>query len=147
MGKNGTVVTILNVYNGSLCHFCFGLETNQVEKSSTEPVVSFNSTRKAVTEKKDYDTQVDSEEGRCNNASLLHPCTGGERLCFSTVYEDSCCHLVVEKTQDWDKVGRATKSGENIPESFTVDRVEGLSQVNESHVTILVLFPTFLLNY
>ena len=61
--------------------------------------------------------------------SLLHPCTDGETLCFSPVDEDSCCHLVMEKSQDCDKVDRAPKSGQNCPESFTVDGVEGLNQV------------------
>ena len=37
----------------------------------------------------------------------------------------------MEESQDCDKVGRATKSGQNFPESITVDGVEGLSQVNE----------------
>ena len=35
MGKNGTVISILKVYNCSLCHFCFGLETTQVENPPT----------------------------------------------------------------------------------------------------------------
>ena len=48
--KNGTVISILTVYSGSLCHFCIGLEATQVEKSPTEPVANFNSTRKAVTD-------------------------------------------------------------------------------------------------
>ena len=44
--------------------------------------------------------------------------------------------------QDCDEFSRATKSGQNRPDSFTVDGVEGLSRVNESHVS----FQTFLLN-
>ena len=57
----------------------------------------------------------------------------------------------MEKAQDCDEVGRVkvdrtTKYGHNFPESVTVDGVEGLSQVNESHVKILVLFLTFLVN-
>ena len=93
-----------------------------------------------------YGTSVDIEEGRCNKASLLHPCADDGRLCFRSVVEDSGCRLAVEKSQDCDEVVRATKSGENFPETFTVHGVEGLSQVTEIHVTILVLFPTFLLN-
>ena len=88
-----------------------------------------------------WPAQIDSEE-RCDNTSLLHPCTGGERFCSSPVDVDSCCHLVV-KFQDCDEVDRTTKSGQNFSESFTVDGVEGLSQVRESRVKILVLFPTF----
>ena len=56
VGKNGTVISILKVYNGSLYHFCFGLETTQLETSPIEPVVNFNSTRKTVTDKKEYGT-------------------------------------------------------------------------------------------
>jgi len=56
VGNNGTVISILEVYNGSLCHFCFGLETTQVEKSPVEPVVNINSRRKMVTDKKEYGT-------------------------------------------------------------------------------------------
>ena len=98
MGKNGTVVGIGKVYNCCLCHFCFDLVTTQVEKSLIERVVNFNPTRKAVTDKKEHGTSVDSEESRCDNASLLHRCTDGERLCFSPVDEDSCCHRgVMEK--------------------------------------------------
>ena len=52
----------------------------------------------------------------------------------------------MEESQDCDKVSRATKSGQNFPGSFTVDGVEGLSQVNENHIKILILFSTFLLN-
>ena len=52
----------------------------------------------------------------------------------------------MEKSQDCNKVGRATKSGLNIPDSFTVDGVDGRNQGNESYVKILVLFLTFLLN-
>ena len=33
---------------GNLCHFCFGLDKTQVEKSPIEQVVNFNSTRKTV---------------------------------------------------------------------------------------------------
>ena len=73
---------------------------------------------------------IDNEESRCHSASLLHPCTDCERFCFRPVDEDTCCHLVV----DCDKVGRAIKSGQNFPESFTVDGIEGLSQIIESYV-------------
>ena len=95
-GKNGTVISLLKVYHGNLYLFGLGLETTQFEKSPIEPVFNFNSTQKAVTDKKEYGTQVGSEESRCNNASLLNPCMDGERLCFCSVDEDSCCHLVVE---------------------------------------------------
>jgi len=75
----------------------------------------------------------------------VSPCTDGERLSFSPFDEDSSCHLLAEKSQDCDKVGWATNSGQNFPESFTVGGLEGLNQVNESYVKILVLFLTFLL--
>ena len=64
MGKNGTVIRILNVYNNSRWYLCFGLETTQGKKSFVEPVVNFNYTRKAVTDKNVYGTSVDSEESR-----------------------------------------------------------------------------------
>ena len=41
-------------------------------------------------------------------------------LCFNPVDEDSCCQLVAKKSQNCDKVGRATKSGQNIPGSWLV---------------------------
>jgi len=100
----------------SLGHFYIGLETTQVEKSPIEPVVNFRSTRKAITNKKEYGTQIDSEESRCDNTSLLHPCTDGERFCFISVDEDSCCHRVVEKSQDCDEVSRTSTSGQNSRE-------------------------------
>ena len=49
--------------------------------------------QKAVTDRKKYGTHVDSEVSRCDNAFLLHPYADDERLCFSPVNEDSCCHL------------------------------------------------------
>ena len=52
------VISILKVYNSSLCHFCFGLETTLVEEFPIEPIVSFNSTRKAIMDKKEYGTFV-----------------------------------------------------------------------------------------
>ena len=61
---------------------------------------------------------LDSEESRCHNATLCHPCTEGERLCFSPADE---------KFHDCDKVGSLIESGQNFPESFTVDGVERLS--------------------
>ena len=39
----------------------------------------------------------------------------------------------MEKSHECDEVGRATKSGQNFPESFSVDGLEGLSQINESY--------------
>ena len=69
----------------------------------------------------------------------------GERLFFNPFDEDSCCHHVVGKSQDCYKVARVTQYGHNFPESFTVRGIEGLSQVNESLVNILALFPTFLM--
>ena len=74
---------------------------------------------------------------------LLHPCTDGERFCFSHIDKESCYHLVVRKSQDCEMVGWATKSGQNIPVGFTVDGVECFNQVNEGHVNILVLFTIF----
>ena len=71
---------------------------------------------------------------------MLHPCTDGVNLCFSAVDEDSCSHLVVEKSHNCDEVARASKSGQNVPESFKVDGVGRLSQVNESHAKILGCF-------
>ena len=52
----------------------------------------------------------------------------------------------MEKSRYCDKVGKATKSEQNFQTSFTVDGVEGLSQVNESYVKVLVLFLTFIFN-
>ena len=129
VGKDGTLIRILEVYNGS-----FGFETTQVEEFPIEPAVNFNSTRKTITDKKDYGKYVDSEESRCDNASLLHPCTDGERLGFIRVDEDSCCYLVVEKSQDCDEVGRATKSGRNCSKSFTVDGVEGNINISKTKI-------------
>ena len=56
----------------------------------------------------------------------------------------SSCRGVV--SLDCDKVGMITKHGHNFLESFMVDGVESLSQVNEMHVKILVLFLIFVLN-
>ena len=73
MGKNGTVISLLTVYKGSLCHFCFGLETIQVEKSPIKPVVNFIQLHTEDGHGQErvcqYGTQVDSEDSRCNNAS------------------------------------------------------------------------------
>jgi len=132
MGKNGTVISILKVYNDRRCYFCFDLKTTEVEKSPIDPVVSLNSTRKAVPDKREYGTHVDSEDSRCDNASQLHPCTDGDRLCFIPVVEDSCCHLVAQKFKNCDEVARAIEFGQNFPESFTVDGVRGISQVNKT---------------
>ena len=52
----------------------------------------------------------------------------------------------MEKSQDCGEVCKATKSGQHFPESFTVDGVESLSQINERYVEIHVLFLAFLLN-
>jgi len=79
--------------------------------------------------------------------AIAHPCKDGERLCFNPIDEDCCRHLVVEKSQDYAEIGRATTSGQHFPESFATGGVEDLSQVNESHVETLVLFPTFLLGF
>ena len=38
VGKNGTVIGILKVYNGSYFHLWIGLETTQVEKFPNEPI-------------------------------------------------------------------------------------------------------------
>ena len=70
----------------------------------------------------------------------------GERLCFSPVDEDSCCGIL-----SWRSLRIVLKLVEQLkldmfPESFTVDGVEGLSQVNESHANVPVLFLIFLLN-
>ena len=73
MGKNGTVISLLTDYKGSLCHFCFGLETIQVEKSPIKPVVNFIQLHTEDGHGQErvcqYGTQVDSEDSRCNNAS------------------------------------------------------------------------------
>ena len=53
VGKNGTVVSILKIYNGSVCYFCFGIEMTQVEQSPIELIINFNSTQKVVTDKKE----------------------------------------------------------------------------------------------
>ena len=103
MDKNSTIISILKVNKGSHCHFCLGLETTQVEKSPIEPVLNFNSTengQKPMAHKKTVKRV----------GAITHPCMDGERLCFSPVEEDSCCHLVTEKSQYCDKVSRATKS-------------------------------------
>ena len=56
----------------------------------------------------------------------------------------SWCHLVVEKFHDCDEGGRSTKSGQHPTTSVTIDGVEGgVEGVNEYHVEIFVLFPTF----
>ena len=85
-----------------------GLEATLVETYLIEPVVNFNFMRKALTDNIEYCTYVNSEETRCDNATLVNPCTDGERLCFSPVDKDSWLRLVVVKSQNWDEVGRAT---------------------------------------
>ena len=54
---------------------------------------------------------MDSEKGRCYNASLLDTCSDGERLRFSPIEEDDCSHFVMKKHQDGDEVGKAPKPG------------------------------------
>ena len=54
VGKTGTVISILKLYNGCLYHF--DLESTQVEKSPIEPVINFNSPWEAVEDKKEKDT-------------------------------------------------------------------------------------------
>ena len=47
----------------------------------------------------------------------------------------------MEKFHDCDEGGRSTKSGQHLPESVTIDGVEGRSLVNGYHV------ETFLLDF
>jgi len=54
VGKIGPVISVLEVYSGSLGHFCFCLATTQAEKSPIAPVVIFNSTRNTVMGKNRY---------------------------------------------------------------------------------------------
>ena len=72
---------------------------------------------------------------------MTYPCFSPVRLvkdCFSAVDEDSCCHLVLGKSQDCDKLASAIqiRYGHNFPEKFPIGGVEGLSQVNEGHIKI-----------
>ena len=54
---------------------------------------------------------------------ITHPCLTPVRMVKGSVS--------VPLSQDGDEVGRAPKHGQCFPKRFTIDGVEGLSQVNE----------------
>ena len=70
IGLTLIVTSILEVCNGGLCHFCFGLKTTQVEKSPVELVVNFNPHgRRSRTRKNMAHKKIVKRIG-----AITHPC-------------------------------------------------------------------------
>ena len=77
--------------------------------------------------------------------TLLHSNLYRVRFGRVTAHNNARPYVSVECPNNCNKLPKEPKSAHNHPEKVAIDRVEGLSQINERHAHVSVLLPDLLL--
>jgi len=86
-----------------------------------------------------------AEQHQGQDTTLFDSVGHWEGFRWFTVVEDSGHHAIMELADDCDESARAAEFLHDLPKAFPADRIEGLGQVNEGRVEVVMLFHALLL--